>query len=59
MAQFMGFFGALGFQKLAAAMGAKPAVVLSLVVWAAALVYIYLEVDNVVPVFLSLPRLYR
>lgn len=51
MAQFMGFFGALGFQKLAAAMGAKPAVVLSLVVWAAALVYIYLVVDNVVQFF--------
>jgi UMF1 family MFS transporter len=51
MAQFMGFFGALGFQKLAAAMGAKPAVVLSLLVWAAALIYIYLVVDNVVQFF--------
>jgi MFS transporter, UMF1 family len=51
MAQFMGFFGAIGFQKLAAAIDAKRAVVVSLVIWAAALVYIYLEVDNAVQFF--------
>jgi UMF1 family MFS transporter len=47
MAQFMGFFGAIGFQKLAAAINAKRAVVVSLVIWVAALIYIYFAVDNV------------
>jgi UMF1 family MFS transporter len=51
MAQFMGFFGALGFQRLAAAIGAKRAVVVSLIIWAAALVYIYLAVDNATQFF--------
>jgi len=51
MAQFMGFFGVIAFQKLAASIGAKPAVVVSLVIWAAALVYIYLAVDNAVQFF--------
>ncbi len=51
MAQFMGFFGAIGFQKLAAMINAKRAVVGSLVIWIAALVYIYLAVDNVVQFF--------
>jgi MFS transporter, UMF1 family len=51
MAQFMGFFGAIGFQKLAAVINAKRAVVVSLVIWVAALVYIYFVVDNVVQFF--------
>ncbi len=51
MAQFMGFFGAIGFQRLAARITAKRAVVVSLVIWAAALVYIYLAVDNTVQFF--------
>jgi len=51
MAQFLGFFGALGFQRIAAAINAKRAVVASLVVWAAALVYIYLAVYNTVQFF--------
>ena len=51
MAQFLGFFGALGFQKVAAAINAKRAVVASLVIWAAALVYIYLAVYSAVQFF--------
>jgi MFS-type transporter involved in bile tolerance (Atg22 family) len=52
MAQFLAFFGAISFQKLAAAIGAKRAVVVSLAIWAAAMVYIYLAVDNA-PQFLG------
>ncbi len=51
MAQFLGFFGALGFQRIAAAINAKRAVVASLVVWAAALVYIYVAVYSAVQFF--------
>jgi UMF1 family MFS transporter len=51
MAQFLGFFGAIGFQKLAAIITAKRAVVASLGIWAAALVYIYLAVDNATQFF--------
>ncbi|HEY1755789.1 MAG TPA: MFS transporter [Bryobacteraceae bacterium] len=51
MAQFMGFFGAIGFQKLAAVIGAKRSVIVSLMIWAAALVYIYVAVDNTVQFF--------
>jgi len=51
MAQFLGFFGAIGFQRLAAAISGKRAVVASLVIWAVALVYIYLFVDNATQFF--------
>ncbi len=51
MAQFVGFFGAVGFQKLAAATGAKRAVVFSLVIWTLVLIYIYLFVYDVVQFF--------
>ncbi|HWQ53285.1 MAG TPA: MFS transporter [Bryobacteraceae bacterium] len=41
MVQFMAFFGALGFNQVARVVGAKRAVMLSLVVWTAALAAIY------------------
>ena len=41
MVQFVAFFGALAFNRLAAAMGAKRAVMLALAVWALVLVAIY------------------
>ena len=41
MAQFVGIFGAIGFGKLAARIGAKLAIATSLAIWAAILIYIY------------------
>jgi UMF1 family MFS transporter len=41
MAQFIGVFGAIGFNRLADRIGAKLAVVTSLAIWAAILIYIY------------------
>jgi UMF1 family MFS transporter len=41
MAQFIGVFGAVAFNRLAAQIGAKLAVVTSLAIWAAILIYIY------------------
>jgi len=41
MAQFVGVFGAVGFNRLAARVGAKPAIAASLAIWAAILIYIY------------------
>ena len=41
MAQFVGVFGAIGFSQLASRIGAKLAVVTSLAIWAAILIYIY------------------
>ncbi|MBV8844413.1 MAG: MFS transporter [Bryobacterales bacterium] len=46
MVQFVGFFGAIGFNWIAAAISAKRAVVLSLVIWTSVLVYIYLAVKT-------------
>lgn len=51
MVQFVAFFGALSFQRLAAIISAKRAVVLSLVIWTAVLVYIYLAVKTTVQFF--------
>jgi UMF1 family MFS transporter len=41
MAQFVGIPGAVGFGKLAARIGAKLAVAITLAIWAAILIYIY------------------
>jgi UMF1 family MFS transporter len=41
MAQFVGYFGNLIFNWLAARIGAKRAVMISLVVWSGALIYVY------------------
>src|SRR5215470_19039323 len=41
MAQFVGYFGNLIFNWIAAALGAKRAVMISLVVWSGALGYVY------------------
>jgi UMF1 family MFS transporter len=41
MAQFVGIFGAVGFGKLAARIGAKLAIATTLAIWGAILIYIY------------------
>lgn len=46
MAQFVGFFGAIGFNWLARAITAHRAVMFSLVVWTGVLFYIYLSVKT-------------
>jgi UMF1 family MFS transporter len=46
MAQFVGIFGAVGFGKLAARIGAKFAIAIALAIWAAILVYIYAFVNT-------------
>ncbi|MGD1096979.1 MAG: MFS transporter [Bryobacteraceae bacterium] len=52
MVQFVAFFGAMAFQWLAAAISAKRAVVVSLVIWTAVLVYIYLAVKTTLQFFI-------
>jgi MFS transporter, UMF1 family len=52
MVQFVGIFGALGFKRLAALTNAKTGVVVSLVIWTAVLVYIYLSVKTTLQFFL-------
>lgn len=52
MVQFVAFFGALSFKRLAEAITAKRAVLLSLVIWTAALVYIYVSVKTTVQFFI-------
>ncbi len=51
MVQFVAFFGALTFKWLAAKIGAKRAVELSLVIWTAVLVYIYFSVRTTLQFF--------
>jgi UMF1 family MFS transporter len=51
MAQFIGFFGAILFQWLASAIGAKRAVALSLIVWTLLLIDIYLSVRTTAAFF--------
>jgi UMF1 family MFS transporter len=51
MVQFVGFFGAIGFNWLAASIGAKRSVIVSLVIWTAVLVYIYLAVKTTAEFF--------
>jgi UMF1 family MFS transporter len=52
MVQFVGFFGALGFNWIAAATGAKRAVIVSLVLWIATLIWLYAAVRGVTGFFL-------
>lgn len=51
MVQFVAFFGAIGFKWLAAAISAKRAVAISLVIWTGVLVYIYLAVKTTLQFF--------
>ena len=51
MAQFVGFFGAVGFNWLARAITAHRAVMFSLVVWTGVLFYIYLSVKTATEFF--------
>jgi UMF1 family MFS transporter len=51
MAQFIGFFGAILFQWLASAIGAKRAVALSLIVWTLLLIDIYVAVKTTAAFF--------
>ena len=51
MVQFVGFFGAIGFNWLAAAITAKRAVLISLVIWTSVLIYIYLAVRTTAEFF--------
>ena len=51
MVQFVGFFGVTGFQWVAARTGARRAILASLVLWTATLLYIYAEVKTTVQFF--------
>ncbi|HTD45200.1 MAG TPA: MFS transporter [Bryobacteraceae bacterium] len=53
MVQFVGFFGAIGFQWIAARTGAKRAILASLVLWTATLIYIYAEVKTTLDFFVA------
>lgn len=52
MVQFIAFFGALSFKRLAASITAKRAVVVSLVIWTGVLVYIYAAVKTTLQFFI-------
>lgn len=52
MVQFVAFFGAIAFNWLAAAINAKRAVVVSLVIWTGVLIYIYLAVTTTLEFFI-------
>jgi MFS transporter, UMF1 family len=52
MAQFVGFFGAIGFDHLARRITAHRAVMFSLVIWTAVLFYIYLSVKTAFEFFI-------
>jgi MFS transporter, UMF1 family len=52
MVQFVAFFGSIAFNWVAAAINAKRAVMLSLVIWTATLVYIYLAVTTTLEFFI-------
>lgn len=51
MVQFVAFFGALGFQRLAVFIGAKRAVIVSLVIWTGILIYVYAAVKTTLQFF--------
>ena len=51
MVQFVAFFGAIGFDWIARAIGAKRAIMVSLVVWTAVLVSIYVSVRTTTQFF--------
>jgi UMF1 family MFS transporter len=53
MVQFVGFFGAIGFQWLAALTGAKWAILVSLVLWTATLIYLFAWVRSVTDFFIA------
>jgi UMF1 family MFS transporter len=53
MVQFVAFGGAMAFNWIAAGIGAKVSVMAALVVWAVALIYIYLFVDTRFEFFLA------
>jgi UMF1 family MFS transporter len=52
MVQFVAFFGSILFNWIAAAINAKRAVVLSLVIWTAVLIYIYVAVKTTLEFFI-------
>jgi len=52
MVQFVAFFGSMLFNWIAAAINAKRAVVLSLVIWTAVLIYIYIAVKTELEFFI-------
>jgi UMF1 family MFS transporter len=52
MVQFVGFFGAIGFNWVAAKTSAKTAVVITLIVWTAILIYIYVSVKTTTEFFI-------
>lgn len=52
MVQFVAFFGALGFNSLAARMGTKQAIILSLVLWTGALLLLYAWVHTTLEFFI-------
>jgi UMF1 family MFS transporter len=51
MIQFMAFFGALGFGRLAQRIGAKRSIVISLVIWSALVIYAYAFLSNQAQLF--------
>jgi UMF1 family MFS transporter len=51
MVQFVAFFGALGFQRMAAIISAKRAVIVSLAIWTGILVYVYAAVKTTLQFF--------
>jgi UMF1 family MFS transporter len=53
MVQFVGFFGAIGFQWLAAVSGAKRAIIVSLVLWTGTLIYLFAWVYSTQAFFIA------
>jgi len=51
--QFVGFFGAIGFQWLAAVTGAKRAIAVSLLLWTGTLIYLFAWVYNTREFFIA------
>jgi MFS transporter, UMF1 family len=47
MVQFIAFFGALGFERLAGAIGTKNAILVSLVLWSGVVIYAYALLQTV------------
>ncbi len=52
MVQFVAFFGSIGFNWVASIINAKRAVIVSLVIWTAVLIYIYVAVKTTVEFFI-------
>jgi MFS transporter, UMF1 family len=52
MVQFVAFLGALGFNRLASVTGAKQAIIVSLILWTASLLYLYGFVHTTVEFFI-------